>query len=81
MNEETIEKIGEEFESSFSGEKNKVFKGLRILSKYSEDISINPTHDELFAGVEDYSKMTEEDVREMFRLDWRWSDNSFAIFT
>ncbi len=85
MNTEKIAEIYSqpEFEGYFGGEKNKIFKGLQILSKYTDEISINPAHDEIYAGLseDEYAKMTEDDVKQMFKLDWRWDDESFVIFT
>lgn len=80
----TTERIEELYEASQEddrdGEKNEVLKGLLVLEKYSDDISINPAHDEIFVGIDDYSQMTEEDVNRMFALGFRWDEESFAKF-
>lgn len=79
-----IEKIGKGYEGAYNSDlRNEVFKGLQILSKYSDDISINPAHDEIYAGFEDkstYEHMSEEDINDMFKLNWRWDEESFRIF-
>lgn len=83
MDNEKIEEIYKEFEDYDRGDvKNEIVKGLNILAKYSDDVSINPAHDELFAGLDEaeLEKMTEEDVREMFKLGWMWNEDSFSIF-
>lgn len=81
---ERIIKIYEEKEDWGDSVDNKVFKGLEILNKYAEkELSINPAHDEIFAGLEDeeYEKMTEEDIRKMFEIGWFIDKKSFAVFT
>lgn len=63
---------------------NRIFLGLWILNNYaSKEVIINPAHDEIWAGlpIEEYEKMTEEDIRRMFELGWRWEDESFVIFS
>ena len=81
---EKIEKISKEYEDYFGDVKNEIFEGLKILSKYSDDLNINPAHDEIWAGFdkdEMYEKMSDEDIHSMFKLNWRWDEESFVIFT
>lgn len=84
MDIERIQEIYEkEFEDYFnSGVKNEEIKGLMILAKYSEDVSITAEHDEIWAYLKDWTPMTEEDVRAMFYFNWRWDDENegFAKF-
>lgn len=72
----------EKEEWDYPSVKNRIFKGLEILNRYTDEISINPAHDEIYAGLQDdeYEKMSEEDIRSMFEMGWRW-DESFVIFT
>lgn len=81
---ERIIKIYEEKEDWGDSEDNKVFKGLEILNKYAgKEVFVSPTHDEIFAGLEDkeYENMTDEDIRRMFKIGWFIDEESFAVFT
>jgi len=63
---------------------NAIFLGLQILNEYAEkEISINPGHDQIFAGLEEseYKGMSEEDIQKMFKLGWFIDEESFSIFT
>lgn len=57
--------------------------GLNLLRKYSDELMIEPAHDELFAGFNGLDeKMTEPDKKQM--EEWGWhdeNDDSFSIFT
>lgn len=84
MTTEQIQELYEkEYEDSFNSDvKNSELKGLMILAKYSEDVTITAEHDQIWAYLKDWEPMTEEDVRAMFDLNWRWDDEfeGFAKF-
>lgn len=51
-----------------------VIEGLQILAKYSEDDEhqIAAEHDELYAGPDDPSVVTEDDRGRLNELGWRF---------
>jgi hypothetical protein len=70
-----IELMGEE-SGSWNGDN--AFKGLLIIKKYTENVLQGAGHDEIWS--EDIDKLiengiTEEDVKELRRLNWMVNDN------
>lgn len=65
--------------------KNRILKGLQIFAKYTDDVMVEPAHDEIFAGCknEENDKITKEDLLELGKLGWMADDESegFSIFT
>ncbi len=86
MKKEQIQSFYENLpEEKWELKKNKQIKGLNIMSKYCDDITLVPEHDELRAYLdkaEQYELITEEDLTAIFRLHWRWDEEfeCFAIF-
>lgn len=80
---EKIEKIYEEMQDDYKSVKNRIFLGLEILNKYTDELQISPAHDEIYAGLkeEEYEKMEDDDIRKMFEMGWGWEYESFRIFT
>lgn len=48
--------------------KNPLLKALTVLSKYSEEIDIHAEHDELSFWIDEYEKISEEDLRYILYL-------------
>ena len=78
-----IQKIYDEVKEDFNREaKNTVVMGLAILNKYHSEIDVQSEHNEIYAkfpNMED--EMSEEDIRAMFSLNWRYYEECFVIFT
>lgn len=73
----TLEEAAEFMENReyVSGQKNRIRRGLSILEKYSEDVTLTAEHDEIWAYPngdmqEVVSSMTEEDLAELADLGW-----------
>jgi hypothetical protein len=77
MNKEKIAEIYKSVEDNFNSDsKNEVFKGLLLMSKYCDDITLTAEHDSICAYLkdEDYDKITEEDLRSIFNENWMWNE-------
>ncbi len=79
---EAIAKIyKEEFENKnyFDRDsKNQIVAGLVVMAKVCDDITVTAEHDQIWAYLEneDYGKISEESVIEIFRLNWFWDDEN-----
>lgn len=67
-----------------NGSKNKALEGLKILAKYSDDVTVTVSHDVLHAWLEEdeLEKVTKEDAIELYK--WWWAfywDGDFQMFT
>jgi len=66
--------------------KNRIVKGLIILEKYCDDITIEPVHDEIYIYLEkdeQYNDISDNDLVTLGKLGYMWSDefNCFSHFT
>jgi len=63
--------------------KNRIFRGLQILSKYDENMTFCAEHDQLYVCnfADTVTEMTEDEVVEMGRLGWIESEDSWSHFT
>ncbi len=70
MKREKLEKIFEETDSD--NFENNQFKGLQILSKYTDDVLYAAEHDIIYSvGVDEIiKKLTEADAIELAKLNW-----------
>ena len=80
---ERIEQIFEETESKWEGDN--AFKGLQIISKYTDNIIVGAEHDIIFSMDVDKAiaaRITEDDVIELAKLNWMIDeyDEGFACF-
>jgi len=66
--------------------KNRIVKGLIILEKYCDDITIEPVQDEIYIYLEkdeQYNDISDNDLVTLGKLGYMWSDefNCFSHFT
>lgn len=77
MTTEQLQALYETYEDKHtSGVKNAELKGLQILAKYSDDVSVTAEHDQIWAYLKDWTPLTEEDARAMFELNWMWEEEN-----
>jgi hypothetical protein len=62
-------------------EKNRILRGMTILSKYSDvDREFASEHDQIYCGdfESTAAKMTDDEIREMSRCNWFESEDSWS---
>ncbi len=63
-------------------QKQRVFRGLQVLTKYDDNLHFACEHDQMFVGNIDETreKMTREDVIELALCGWFISQESWSHF-
>lgn len=71
-----------EGDSNYKLEEFPVFKGMQIISRYLEHEEDAFEHDQIWYGgfTETIEKMTEQEVKELRRLGWFESEDSWSHF-
>ncbi len=79
MDREQLEKIFEEVDSKWEGDN--AFKGLQILSKYTDNLITGASHDIIYSEDIDkiVDKITEEDAIALAKLNWMINDESECL--
>jgi len=78
---EEIEDIFNDVKSQWDGDN--AFKGLQILSKYTDKLIIGATHDKIWsADIDEIIELgiTKDDIIELSKLNWMTEDENFACF-
>lgn len=72
MTHEQIRELCEATESDYAGTKNREFEGLKILMKYTDELSFSAEHDQLWVHLpeERIEAMSKEDIVEMAKMGW-----------
>lgn len=76
--ERFIELMEEDISADWEGDN--AYKGLTILSKYTEDLIQGARHDTIWSEDIDVlieKGITEEDVKELRRLNWRVDEGGY----
>jgi len=76
-----IEDIFNDVKSEWDGDN--AFKGLQILSKYTDNLIIGATHDKICsADIDEMIELgiTKDDIIELSKLNWMIEDDNFACF-
>lgn len=83
MTYDQIYKASEEWHDSGTKpyiSKNALYKGLAVLAKYTDDMSIWVGHEEIYVGFdwdeEVYDKMTQEDLEVLFTHGFSWDSGN-----
>lgn len=78
-----IEKMSEDevVETDFEL-KNRFLIALQTLSKYTDDIKVNPGHDQLWSNLDEnqIEKMSIEDVKTMLMCGWFINEETWSCF-
>ena len=78
MNVQTFKEIFNEVDSKWEGDN--AYQGLQILSKYTDNLIQGAGHDIIYGpGIEKMIEagITEDDVRELARLNWMVEDDEY----
>lgn len=78
MTEERFLEIMEGDSGSWEGDN--AYQGLQIIAKYTDSVIEGASHDEIYSADIDVlieKGITEEDVRELRRLNWMVEENSY----
>lgn len=80
MDRNRLEEIFEETDSDWEGDN--AFKGLLILSKYTDNLLRGASHDMICGpSIDDViEKLTEEDAIELRKLNWMFEEDCFCCF-
>lgn len=81
MTKEEAQHIMEQVKPSYT-EKQRVIRGLNILAKYDDDLSIAFEHDQMYTGDFEtlIAHMTPEDLQELTLCGWFESQDSWSHF-
>ena len=83
MTRERLEQIFEETKSDSNWEGDNAFRGLQILSKYTDNLIQGAEHDIIYScEIDDVvEKLTDEDATMLAKLNWMLHDGEyFACF-